>query len=154
MQTTVLSKIESFALVDLVYLIKQQRIPLTVEYRISEEVTDAVYAMSKLKELFKKQLFMVTLEEPFLSELKNGKIRDYVFEQIIQFSLFRVEDKVYSLEGITSQEELLTQINNSVYQTALVYSISDPLPIVSNTDFLILVGSENLFDLKNITKLL
>jgi len=151
MTIKVLSNLDSFAFVDVIKLLKKNSAKFTAEFVFKQEVNDSIYYFTRLKKEFKKHSFMITLEDVFLEEFKAGVIRDYVFEKIIEFQLFRVEDHVYNIsELVRTISDFQEDINNQVPYKARVQKVSDP--IVEDVDYLILQGSGDPMEILNLVK--
>lgn len=151
MTIKVLSNIYSFAFVDVSKILKKNPSTFTAEFVFSLDENDSIYYFSRLKKELKKHSFMINLDSIFLDEFKEGKIRDYVFEKILEFQLFRVENKVYSIpEEVRSLSDFFDSIRDQTPKTARVQSLTDP--IIENVDFIILQGSGDPLEILNLAK--
>ena len=151
MTIKVLSNLDSFAFVDVVKLLKKNSAKFTAEFVFKQEADDSIYYFTRLKKEFKKHSFMITLEDVFLEEFKSGIIRDYLFEKILEFKLFRIEDHIYTIsELVHSVADFQEDLNNQVPYKARIQKLSDPL--IEDIDYLILQGSGDPLEILNLTK--
>lgn len=151
MTIKVLSNLDSFAFVDVVKLLKKNPSTFTAEFVLKQEVDDSIYYFTRLKKEFKKQSFIIALEDLFLQEFKEEFIRDYVFEKIIEFQLFRIENQIFTVsELVRTIPDFFEDLRNQVPQKARVQAITDPL--VEDIDFIILRGSGDPTEILNLAK--
>lgn len=153
MTIKVLSNLDSFAFVDVVNLLKKNTSSFTAEYVFSQEANDSLYYFTRLKKLFKKYQFMITLADEFLVDFQNDKLKDFVFERIIEFQLFRIGEQVYPIpEDLRSVEQFFTYIHTQLPLKSRCQSVADPIPTSEPAEYLILQGTGNPVDILNLAK--
>lgn len=153
MTIKVLSNLDSFAFVDVVKLLKKNPNSFTAEYVFSQEANDSIYYFTRLKKEFKKTQFMITLADEFLVEFQEGKLRDYVFERILEFQLFRIGNVVYHIsEDIKTIADFFYYINTHIPQKATCQLVSAPLTFSETIDYVIFEGTGDPKDILNLAK--
>jgi len=155
MYNLVLSSLNKLSLIDIVTVFYARPDKAIYEISVLDDPQELPYYRQMLLEdqKLKKIRAVLSLEEQALEDFNDKKIKSYIFEELITYQFFRVENTLYSLEeGIPGFSTFFDDI-----QQLPTYSITliDDLPETTafKTDFVIFKPQQDKIDIIKFQKL-
>lgn len=95
--TYIVSSLTHFALNDVLHLlIKNPDLMYEIDTLFDQD--DSVYYLDEIKSHSSISKNVLNFTGDFLKEFKEGKIRDYIYDLLLTFNYFRIENKLYETE--------------------------------------------------------
>ena len=155
MSKLLLSSLDKLSLIDIVSVFYNRPDKSFYEIAIKDDPQELPYYRQLLlqDEKLKKVQACVSLEETALKDFKEKKIKTYVFEELITYQFFRVEDTIYSLEEfIPSYSRFFEDLE---YLPKLSVTFFDDVPesYQFTTDFIIFQPQKDKIDILKFQKI-
>ncbi len=143
----IISSLTKFASNDIIFLLKNYS-NLFFEIDLKKEPDDLSNYLEIIKHHCPKSKSVLNFLDVFLSEFKEDKIRDYIFDYVFFFDYIRVEDKIYEVTSdLKNYSTFFKILKNSKSYSSLELKDFENCP--ENYDYYIFKEPENeLFSIK------
>lgn len=153
----VLSTLNKFSFSDIITIFDNAPKKALYEINLQQDVGEVLYYRKQILSTpnLKKIKAILSLEDVFLEEFNNNSMRDYIYEQLINYNYFRINNKIYSCKEGYIFPPLKTFFNHidnfDCFSCKLITASS--IDENYNTDFTIFSAEKDIIDIIPFKKL-